>query len=100
MSNIAGEHSSGAGQTEAEQQISRHVAGVGEKDDFWTRLHCGKVTNVNARCCYITVDFATAASQNGVRITRQICHTMIFFPDCSLIKDESSKKSSVFIFSE
>jgi hypothetical protein len=50
MSCTAGKHSSGAGQTEAEQQISRHVAGVGEKDDFWTRLHCGKVTDSHREC--------------------------------------------------
>jgi hypothetical protein len=46
----AGKHSSGAGQTEAEQQISRHVAGVGEKDDFRTRLHCGKVIDSHREC--------------------------------------------------
>jgi hypothetical protein len=84
LPDTAGEHSSGAGQAEAEQQISRHVAGVREKDDFWTRLHCGKVINSSAGCCYITVDFATAASHNGIAL----------FPGCSMIKD--CKKSRVF----
>jgi hypothetical protein len=36
------------------------------------------------------VDFATAASKNGVSITQQMCH------DCCTIKDESKKNSGVF----
>ncbi len=28
-------------------------------------------------CCYVTVDFTIAASQNSVCITRQMCHIMI-----------------------
>jgi hypothetical protein len=32
-------------------------------------------------CCYITMDFAMAASLNGVRLTQQLCHTyMDLFP--------------------
>jgi hypothetical protein len=37
-------------------------------------------------CCYITVDFATAASQNSVFITQQKCHIMILFDDYSMTK--------------
>jgi hypothetical protein len=44
----------------------------------------------------MTVDFATAASQNGVRITQQMCHVKILFHDCSMINYESNKKSKVF----
>jgi hypothetical protein len=40
--------------------------------------------------CYITADFATAASQNDVCITQQMCHTMMFFHDFFIIKDESN----------
>jgi hypothetical protein len=29
------------------------------------------------RCCHITANFVTAASQNGVCMTQQMCHTMI-----------------------
>jgi hypothetical protein len=47
------------------------------------------------------VDFATAASQNGVGISEQMCHAIILFHNCSMIKDESNKKSNVFLlFSE
>jgi hypothetical protein len=38
------------------------------------------------RCCYTTVEFATAASQNGVCITQQMCHK---------VKDEG-KRSLMF----
>ncbi len=41
---------------------------------------------IKQRCCYITVDFATAASHNGVCMTQQICHIMIYFYDCFMIK--------------
>ncbi len=43
-------------------------------------------------CSYITVNFATAASLNGVCIAKQMCHIMI----CSMIKDESDKKPNTF----
>jgi hypothetical protein len=33
--------------------------------------------NMIQRCCYKTVDFATAASQDGVCITQGKCHKMI-----------------------
>ncbi len=44
------------------------------------------------RYCYITVDFATAASRNVVAITPQmIClPIMILLHDCSMTKDERS----------
>jgi hypothetical protein len=35
--------------------------------------------------CYITVDFATATSENGVYVTQNICHKIIFLFYCSLI---------------
>jgi hypothetical protein len=44
------------------------------------------------RCCYIMLDFIMNASQNDVCITQQMCHRMILFRDCSLLKYESSKK--------
>ncbi len=72
LSDIAGEHSSGSGQTEAEQQISRHVAGVGEKDDFWTRLHCGKVTDSHRECTTykrnITRQLASCQRKNASKL--------------------------------
>jgi hypothetical protein len=38
-------------------------------------------------CCYITVDFATTASHNGVCKTQQMLHIMILlFQDCAMIK--------------
>ncbi len=40
------------------------------------------------RCCYIIVDSAMAASLNGVCITQQVCHVMILFYDCTMIKDK------------
>ncbi len=48
------------------------------------------------RCCYILVDFAIAASQNGVCITQQMFLKMVLFRDCSLIKDENNKKYKFF----
>jgi hypothetical protein len=42
------------------------------------------------------VDLATAASQNGVCIAQQMFHIIIFFHDCSMIKDEGNGKSNVF----
>jgi hypothetical protein len=42
------------------------------------------------------VDFATAALQNGVCITLQMCHIMIVSHECSMIKYESNKKADVF----
>ncbi len=43
------------------------------------------------------MDFATAASQNSVCIciAQQVCHIMILFHNCSMIKDESGKESKV-----
>jgi hypothetical protein len=47
--------------------------------------------------CYITVDFATAASQNSVCITQQMFSYNDVVHDCSMIKDEcNNKKSEVF----
>jgi hypothetical protein len=37
---------------------------------------------------------AMAASHNGICIIQQMCHIMILFHDCSIIKDYSNKKSS------
>jgi hypothetical protein len=55
------------------------------------------VCDVDPRwCCYTTMDFALAASQNGVSITQQMCHTMILVHNSSMIKDESNKKSIIF----
>jgi hypothetical protein len=36
--------------------------------------------------CHITVDFATAASQNSVCLTQQMCHIMTLFHECSYEK--------------
>jgi hypothetical protein len=35
-------------------------------------------------CCYITMDFAMAASQNGVCITQQMCHEDNNIVSCQL----------------
>jgi hypothetical protein len=43
------------------------------------------------------VDAATAASQNGVFISQNMCYVVILFNMCSLIKDESYEKCSVFV---
>jgi hypothetical protein len=53
------------------------------------------------RCCYIfiTVDFATAALIM-ICITQHMCHIIILFHDCSMIKYESNKKSKFLSFSE
>ncbi len=48
-------------------------------------------------CCYITVDFATTASQNGVCISQEKCQIMIFVVNFSMIKDKSNKKCNVFV---
>jgi len=42
------------------------------------------------------VDFATAASQNGVCITQEKCQIGILFLSFSMIKDKSNKKCNVF----
>jgi hypothetical protein len=43
------------------------------------------------RCCYLTVDFATAASPNDVcNSTKRSCFTT------DVISDKSNKKSNVF----
>ncbi len=42
-------------------------------------------------CCYITVDFATAESQNCFWIIQQMCHKMILFHNCSTIKFKSNE---------
>jgi hypothetical protein len=49
-------------------------------------------SQLQKRCCYITVDFAMAASHVGVSITQQMCHIMVLFHDCSTINDEINKK--------
>jgi hypothetical protein len=40
------------------------------------------------RCCYIIVDSAMAQSLNCVCKTQQVCHVMILFYDCTMIKDK------------
>ncbi len=47
--------------------------------------------NIHQRCCNVTWDFATAASQNGVCITPQMCHKLILFLNISMINDKSNK---------
>ncbi len=47
-------------------------------------------------CCCVKLDFAMAASQNGVCITQQKCHVMTLFYDCSMLNDESNKKNFCF----
>ncbi len=51
-------------------------------------------------CCYKTVEFATAASQKRFCITQLRFHIIVLFHDCSLIKDDSYKKSNVFFSSD
>ncbi len=51
-------------------------------------------------CCYITVDFAMAASQNGVCISQQMCHMMTLFHVGSMVKDKSKKYEMFFVISE
>ncbi len=48
------------------------------------------------RCCNITMDFAMAASQNGVCITQLKCRILILFRSCSMIKDESKNHLMFF----
>ncbi len=43
------------------------------------------------------MDFATAASQNGICITQEMCHILILFHNCSTITDESKKYVTVWI---
>ncbi len=45
-----------------------------------------------AAILYISVDFVTATSQNGVCITKEMCLIMILFHDCCLIKNVSNNK--------
>ncbi len=47
-------------------------------------------------CCYITIDFATAASVNGVYINQEMCHIMILFHNCSTIKGGCYKNTLFF----
>jgi len=37
-------------------------------------------------CFYVTVDSATATSENSVGITQQKCHKMIMFQTCFMLK--------------
>ncbi len=52
-----------------------------------------RMATLDGRYCYITLDFATAASRNVVAITPQMSclPVMILFHDCSMIKDERFK---------
>ncbi len=50
------------------------------------------------RCCYITMDFAMAATKQSLHTeTQQMCHITMLFHNCSMIKDESDKKCKVFV---
>jgi hypothetical protein len=42
----------------------------------------------------------TAASQNGVCITQQMCHILILFYDCSMIQESNKKDLIFFVISE
>jgi hypothetical protein len=44
------------------------------------------------------VDFAMAASQNGVCITQEIWHIFFRFDNCSMAKAESNKKFNIFCY--
>ncbi len=46
--------------------------------------------------CHITVDFATAASQNDVWIIKQMCHILILFQDSLMTENERNKNSVIF----
>jgi hypothetical protein len=48
------------------------------------------------KCCYMTADCATAASQNLVSIGQQKWHIMIFSQDCSMMNSESNQLCNVF----
>jgi hypothetical protein len=49
----------------------------------------------------LTVDFATAASQNGMCLLNRCgIYVMILFHDCNMIKDDSNKKHIFLLFSE
>ncbi len=50
--------------------------------------------------CYITVEFATAESQNGVSIIQQMCHKMILIHDYSVLKEEVLQIYCFMSFSE
>jgi hypothetical protein len=45
----------------------------------------------------IPLDFATAASQNNVFISREMCHIMIFFNNYSIIKEDRNRKRNIFV---
>jgi hypothetical protein len=42
-------------------------------------LYDKKISVVNWWCCFITVDFGTASAQNGVSITQELGHIIVFF---------------------
>jgi hypothetical protein len=53
-----------------------------------------------AGCCYITVDFATAAWQNAVCINHEMCHIMILFHNWLMIKHKSTNNYCFLSYSE
>jgi hypothetical protein len=64
---------------------------------FCTLLHnrssSQPILSAFSGCCYITVDFATAASLNGVCM----CHSRtLLFHDCSMTTDETYEKNLIF----
>ncbi len=52
---------------------------------------------MNIGSCFITGDFKTAASQNSVSITLEMCRILVLFHSCSIYcnHDESTKLRSV-----
>jgi hypothetical protein len=52
---------------------------------LWT-LASFSHTYSQQRCCYITVNFATAASENRVFLTQEMCHILMLFCICYIIK--------------
>ncbi len=65
-----------------------------DKDDISSIVF--QVRQALVRCCYITVDFATAAWQNVACITHEVCHIMLLFHNWSMIKDDSNRKCTAF----
>jgi hypothetical protein len=51
-----------------------------------------------ARCCYITVDFVTAESQESVCMTQEMCYMYNDLVSKRFtVKDESNKKNNFFV---
>ncbi len=48
--------------------------------------------------CYITVDPETNVSENRICLTKQMCHIMIFVPNCSMKRWKYSKGNVFFVY--